>query len=102
MTKGIFNVVVMFSFVVIVVVIGFGTNNTFAQSDKVVSEKKQESIEVVVNMTDEMKFRCIQIDAKGGIDQIKNKEQQSQCKKFLDNVSIYELKELIDKYIQKK
>ena len=101
MTKGIVNVVVMFSFVV-VVVIGIGTNNT-AQSDKVVSEKQQKSTSVVVNMTDEMKFRCIQIDAIKGVDQIKDKEeQQAQCKKFLDNVSIYELKELIDKYIEKK
>ena len=52
-------------------------------------------------MTDQLKFRCIQIDASGAIDQIENKEQQAECKKFLDNVSIDELKVLIEKYIEK-
>lgn len=51
-------------------------------------------------MTDEMKFLCIKIDVSGAIDQIKDKEHKTQCEEFLDNVSIYELKELIDKYLQ--
>jgi hypothetical protein len=73
MTKGIFNVVVMFSFVVIVV-IGIGTTNAFTQFK--VMERQQESTSVVVNITDEMKFKCIQIDAIRGTDQIEDKEQQ--------------------------
>jgi hypothetical protein len=95
-------VVVMFSFVVIVI----GTNNAFTQFDKVKEKQHQESgvISIVatdaVNMTDEMKFLCIQNDASGSRDQIKDKEHKTQCEEFLDNVSIYELKELIDKYLQ--
>jgi hypothetical protein len=43
----------------------------------------------------------IQVDIKGEKDQIKDKEeQQAQCKKFLDSVSIYELEELINKFVQ--
>jgi hypothetical protein len=93
-------VVVMFSFVVIVI----GTNNVFTQFDKVKEKQHHESgvISIVatdaVNMTDEMKFLCIQTDASGSRDQIKDKEQQAQCKKFLDIVSIYEMRDLIDKY----
>lgn len=83
----------MFSFIVIAV----GTN-AFSQSDKF--QKWQESTAKVVNMTDEMKFLCIKIDVSGAIDQIKDKEHKTQCEQFLDNVSIYELKELIDKYLQ--
>jgi hypothetical protein len=49
-------------------------------------------------MTDEMKYLCIQTDASGSIDQIKDKEQKAQCKKFLDGISIFEMRELIDKY----
>ena len=94
----IFIVVAIFSFVVVV----FGTN-AYTQSDKV-KERQQESeaipiaITEAVNMTDKMKYLCIKIDASGSIDQIKDKEQKAQCKKFLDRVSIYEMRELIDKY----
>lgn len=52
-------------------------------------------------MTDEMKFICIKIDASSTTNQIIDKEQQAQCKKFLDMVSIYEMSELIDKHIKK-
>ena len=45
-----------------------------------------------------MKYLCIKIDASGSIDQIQDKEQQAKCKKFLDIVSIYEMRDLIDKY----
>jgi hypothetical protein len=48
-----------------------------------------------------MKYLCLQIDAKDGIDKMKDKEQQKQCEEFLDHVSISEIKDLIDKY-QKK
>jgi uncharacterized membrane protein required for colicin V production len=98
----IFIVAAIFSFVVVVVVV-FGTN-AYTQSDKV-KERQQESgvvpiavTEAVGNMTDEMKYLCIQTDASGSIDQIKDKEQQAQCEKFLDRVSILEMRELIDKY----
>jgi len=49
-------------------------------------------------MTDQMKYFCIKIDASGSIDQLQDKEQQAQCKTFLDIVDNYELKELIQKY----
>ncbi len=52
----------------------------------------------VVNMTDNMKYLCIKMDVNGSIDQIKDKEQQAQWEEFLERVSIFELKELIDKY----
>ena len=94
MVKAIF-IGIIFSFVVIVILIG---TNTYAQSSEVM-EKQQENTSIV-NMTDEMKFLCIKIDVSGAIDQIKDKEHQAQCEEFLDNVSIYELKELIDKYLQ--
>jgi flagellar basal body-associated protein FliL len=99
----IFIVVAIFSFVVVVVV--FGTN-AYTQSDKV-KERQQESevvpiavTEAVGNMTDKMKYLCIKIDASGSIDQIKDKEQKAQCKKFLDGVNIFEMRELIDKYLE--
>jgi hypothetical protein len=41
------------------------------------------------------------MDAKNGIDQIEDKEQQKQCEEFIDKVSISEIKELIDKYLEK-
>jgi peptidoglycan hydrolase CwlO-like protein len=94
MVKAIF-IGIIFSFVVIVILIG---TNTYAQSSEVM--KKQQENTSIVNMTDEMKFLCIQIDAsRSSIDQIKDKEQQAQCKKFLDRVSIYEMRELIDTYL---
>jgi hypothetical protein len=93
MIKTVF-IVVMFSFIVIVV----GTNNAYAHFDK--SKERQVSIEEV-NMTDKMKYLCLQIDAKDGIDKMKDKEQQKQCEEFLAHVSISEIKDLIDKY-QKK
>ena len=93
-----FLLVVMFSFIVIVI----GTNNTYAQFDKS-RERQEENTEApeVVNLTDKMKFLCLHIDAKDGIDQMEDKEQQKQCEEFLDKVSIYEIKELIDKYLEK-
>ena|GEM_PF-3382851 len=84
-------IVVMFSFVVII------GNNANTQSDKF-KEKEQSALAAEVNMTNKMKFLCLQIDVNGKIDQIEDKEQQAQCEKFLDNVSIYELNELIDKF----
>jgi hypothetical protein len=100
MIKAILIVVVIFSFVVLVIALGI--NHAFAQFDKF---KESRAIPILttdrVNMTDEMKFLCIKMDASNAIDQIKDKEQYAQCKKFLDNVSIYELKELIDKYFVK-
>ena len=79
----------MFSFIVVVVV---GTN-AYAQFDKVkVRQQKSEA----VNMTDKMKFICLQIDASSAIDQLKDKQYQAQCKKFLDKVNIYEMRESID------
>lgn len=97
MVKAIF-IGIIFSFVVVVIVIG---TNIYAQSDDVRERQQQENTSTV-NMTDKMKFFCIQVDVKGEIDQIKDKEeQQSQCRKFLDHVSIYELGELINKFVQK-
>jgi hypothetical protein len=100
MIKAIF-IFIIFSFVVII------ENNTYSQSDKVKERQYQESGAIpivvtgaVVNMTDKMKFLCIQIDTSDSIDQIDNKEQQTQCKKFLDRVSIFEMRELIDKYLR--
>jgi uncharacterized protein YqfB (UPF0267 family) len=84
-------IVAIFSFIVILV-----GNKTYAQFDE--SMKRQENTLAVTNFTDQMKFRCIQIDASGAIDQIENKEERAECKKFLDNVSIDELKVLIEKY----
>ena len=89
-------IVVMLPFIVIVV----GTNNTYAQFDKY--QERQESTAEVVNMTDKMKFLCLQIDAKDGIDQIEDKVQQKQCEEFLDKVSIYKLKDLIERNIIEK
>jgi hypothetical protein len=101
MIKAILIVVVIFSFVVLVV-IALGINHAFAQFNKF---KESRAIPIsttdLVNMTDEIKFLCIKMDASNAIDQIKDKEQYAQCKKFLDVVSIYELKELIDKYFVK-
>jgi hypothetical protein len=96
MIKTIFIVVMFFSFIVIVV----GTNNAYTHSDKF-REGEQESTlaAAIVNMTDEMKYLCLEMDAKDGIDQIEDKEQQKQCEEFLDKVSIYEIRELIDKYL---
>ena len=54
-------IVVMLPFIVIVE----ETNNAYAQFDK--SKESQENAEVVVNLTDKMKFLCLQIDAKDGI-----------------------------------
>jgi hypothetical protein len=88
--------------IIFIVVVVVGTN-AYTQSDKF-KERQQESealplvVTKVVNMTDEIKYLCIKIDASGSIDQIKDKEQQAQCEKFLDRVSIFELKELIDEY----
>jgi flagellar biosynthesis/type III secretory pathway chaperone len=101
----IFIVVVIFSFIVVVVVVG---TNAYAQFDKV-KERLQHKSEVVpvsagteaINMTDEIKLLCIKIDASNAINQIIDKEQQAQCKKFLDMVSIYEMSEPIDKHIKK-
>ena len=53
-----------------------------------------------LNMTDEMKFLCIKLDVSGSIDQIKDKNQQEECKRFLDLISIQELRKLIDKYVE--
>jgi hypothetical protein len=93
-------VAVIFSFVVLVIALGI--NHTFAQFDKFEESRAIPlSTKDRVNMTDEMKSLCIKMDASNAIDQIKDKEQYAQCKKFLDNVSIYELKELIDKYFVK-
>jgi hypothetical protein len=100
MVKAIF-IGIIFSFVVLVVVIG---TNIYAQSDEVRERQQEQEQEntSVVNMTDKVKFFCIQVDVKGQIDQIKDKEeQQAQCKKFLDHVSIYELGELINKFVHK-
>jgi hypothetical protein len=38
-------------------------------------------------MTDQMKLLCIQTDVSGSIDQLIDKEQQAQCKTFLDKVA---------------
>ena len=89
-------IVVMLPFIVIVV----GTNNTYAQFDKY--QERQESTAEVVNMTDKMKFLCIKIDASSAIDQMEDKEQQKQCEEFLDKVSIYKLKDLIERNIIEK
>jgi uncharacterized protein YqfB (UPF0267 family) len=88
-------ILAIFSFIVILE----ENNNASTQLDE--STKRQGNISTVANLTDQLKFRCIQIDASGAIDQIENKEQQAECKKFLDNVSIDELKVLIEKYIEK-
>jgi uncharacterized protein YlbG (UPF0298 family) len=79
----------MFSFIVIVV----GTN-AYPQSDK----SREIHEDTTGNLTDKMKFLCLYIDANGEIDQIEDKEQQAQCEKFLDKASIFEMKELIEKY----
>ena len=47
-----------------------------------------------------MKFLCIKLDISGSIDQIKDKNQQEECKRFLDLISIQELRKLIDKYVE--
>ena len=79
----------MFSFIVVVVV---GTN-AYAQFDKVkVRQQKSEA----VNMTDKFHFICLQIDASSVKDQLKDKEHQAQCKKFLNKVNIYEMRESIN------
>jgi hypothetical protein len=88
-------VVAIFSFVVVVVII---ESNAYTQSNQVLERQQQNSISEV-NMTDKMKYLCLEIDVKGGNELIEDKEQQAQCKKFLDKVSIYEMKELIDKYL---
>lgn len=84
-------IVAIFSFIVILV-----GNKTYAQFDE--SMKRQENTLAVTNFTDQMKFRCIQNDASGTIDQIEDKEERAECKRFLDTVSIDELKVLIEKY----
>jgi glutamine synthetase type III len=91
MIKTVF-ITIIFTYIVIVV----GTNNVYAQSDK--SRERHENTTLVANLTDKMKYLCIKIDASGSIHQIQDKEQQAQCKKFLDRVSIFEMRELIDKY----
>ena len=53
-----------------------------------------------LNMTDEMKFLCIKLDVSGSLDQIEDKDQQAECKRFLHLTSIQELRELIDKYVE--
>lgn len=79
----------MFSFIVVVVV---GTN-AYAQFDKVkVRQQKSEA----VNMTYNFHFICLQIDASSVKDQLKDKEHQAQCKKFLNKANIYEMRESID------
>jgi hypothetical protein len=94
-------ILAIFSFVVV-----FGTN-AYTQFDKVMERQLESGLILValateaVNMTDEMKYLCIKSDASKSVEQIKDKEQQAQCKKFLDGVSIYELKELIDKFLKK-
>jgi hypothetical protein len=98
MIKTIFSIVTMFSSFIVIV---FGTNNNaYAQFDKPM-ERQEENTEVIVNLTDKMKYLCLQIDAKDGIDQMEDKEQQKQCEEFLDKVSIAEMKELIEKYKNK-
>ena len=98
MIKTIFFLVVMFSFIIVIVI---GTNNAYAKFDKS-RERQEENTEApeVINLTDKMKYLCLHIDAKDGIDQMEDKEQQKQCEEFLDKVSIYEIKELIDKYLK--
>jgi hypothetical protein len=100
MVKGIF-IGITYPFVVLVVIVVIGTN-IYAQSDEDRERQQQQQENTsVLNMTDKMKFFCIQVDASGSIDQRKDKEeQQAQCKKFLDSVSIYELEELINKFVQ--
>ena len=98
MIKTVFIVVMFISFIIVIVI---GTNNAYTQLDK--SKEKQENAEVAeVNLTDKMKFLCLQTDAKNGIDQMKDEEQKKKCEEFLDKVSISEIKELIDKYMEKK
>jgi hypothetical protein len=89
----------MFYFIVIVIVIVIVTN-TYTQSDEVMERQQQQQQETTktVNIIDKMKYLCIEMDVKGEINQIKDKEQQSQYKKFLDKVNIYEMRELIDKF----
>ncbi len=96
-------IVAIFSFVVVV----FETN-VFEHSDGV-KERQQESGLIqtvttiaVANMTDKMKYICLKMDANGEIGQMEDKEQKEQCKKFLNRVSIFEIKELINKYMEKK
>jgi hypothetical protein len=99
MLKAVFIVIMFFSFILLIVV---ETNNAYAQSGKF-KEREQENTlaAAAVNMTDKMKYFCLEIDAKDGIGQIQDKEQQKQCEEFLDKVSIYEIKELIEKYKKK-
>lgn len=73
-----------------VFVVVFETN-AYSQSEKAMERAATE----VINMTERMKYSCIEMDIKGKLSQIVDKEQ---CKKFLDKVPIFELKELINKY----
>jgi hypothetical protein len=74
--------VVVFSFVVVIVVVIDGTN-TYAQSTKVKDKLQESEVASVVaateiaNMTEKMKYLCIQIDASASKDQIKDKERQA-------------------------
>jgi hypothetical protein len=97
MMKAILFIFIMSYFVVFII-----ENNAYSQSDKVKERQYQErggAAEALVNMTDKMKFLCIQIDASNTIDQLEDKEQREQCKKFLDKVSIFEMSELIDTHL---
>jgi hypothetical protein len=76
MKKIIFIAIIFFSIVTIV-----GTN-AYSQPDKYI--EKQKNSEAITNFTDQMKFLCIKTEASNGINQIENKEEQTQCKKFLE------------------
>jgi len=67
------------SFVVVV-----GTN-AYIQFDKS-RKKQQESTSTVVDLTDKMKYLCLQINASCRVDQIEDKEFKVKCEKFLNNV----------------
>jgi hypothetical protein len=85
-------------------IIIFGTN-AYTQSDRITERQHIPSKVSVneteeVNMTDEMKFLCIKLDVSGSIDQIEDKDQHAECERFLHLISIHELRELIDKYVE--
>ena len=90
--------------VILFLTVIFGIN-TYVQSDKIIDIQEVTSKVLVkeaeaVNMTDEMKFLCIKLDVGGSIDQIEDNNQQEECKRFLDLISIHELRTLIDKYVR--
>ena len=63
----------------LVIIVG---TNAYVQFDKS-RERQQESTSTIVDLTDKMKYLCLQINASCRVNQMEDKEFKVKCEKFL-------------------